>query len=50
MRPRVHELVAVEHVPGALAGQTPSNGEGEGDDHCGLCGLTEDRDAWEAVG
>jgi hypothetical protein len=48
VRPQVLELVAVEHARGGQAEQTPSDREGH--DHCGLCGLTVDRDAWAAVG
>lgn len=52
MRPQVLELIAVEHAAGGQAEETPTGTEdGRGtDDHCGLCGLTVDRDAWEAIG
>lgn len=51
MRPQVLELIAVEHAAGGQAEQTPSGTEaGEGaDDHCGLCDLTDDQDAWQAI-
>ncbi len=48
MKPKVLELVAVEHARGGQAEQTPS--DDEGDDHCGLCQLTDDQDAWRAIG
>ena len=60
--PRVLELIAVEHASGARDEETPTDGDGgesqeadqagdavEGGDHCGLCELTEDSDAWDAV-
>lgn len=51
---RVLELVAVEHAAGGLDEETPRE-DGAGDEaaragHCGLCGLTSDRAAWERVG
>ena len=60
--PRVLELIAVEHARGARDEEAPTDGDGgesqeadqagdavAGDDHCALCELTEDRDAWDAV-
>ncbi len=48
MTPQVLELIAVEHAEGGLGRETPS-AEGS-DGHCGLCDLTVDASAWEAVG
>lgn len=48
MRPPVLGLVAVEHARGGQGEETPR--EREDDDHCGLCALTRDRGAWEALG
>ncbi|VXB96067.1 hypothetical protein [Nocardioides sp. AX2bis] len=52
MRPQVLELIAVEHAAGGQAEETPTGTGGERgtDDHCGLCGLTVDKAAWEAIG
>lgn len=60
--PRVLELIAVEHASGARDEETPTDGDGgesdetdqagepvAEDDHCGLCDLTDDREAWDAL-
>ena len=51
MTERVVELIAVEHEAGGLGDETPAADDGEGGtvSHCGLCGLTADQDAWQAM-
>lgn len=63
--PRILELIAVEHASGARDEETPTDGDGGAsdgtdqadhagepvpeDEHCGLCELRDDREAWDAV-
>lgn len=49
MGAEVLEVIGVEHAAGGSEKETPSTQEdGEGG-HCGLCGLTSDRSAWESL-
>ncbi len=49
MDDQVLELIGVEHEAGGLGEEQPSSDDGGGS-HCGLCGLTSDKDAWNALG
>ena len=50
MNAQVLELIAVEHADGGLGEETPSAEDEDNDGHCGLCDLTSDTTAWDAVG
>ena len=49
MGDQVLELIGVEHEAGGLGEEQPTTDDGAGS-HCGLCGLTSDQAAWDALG
>ncbi len=51
---QVLELIGVEHAAEGFEDETPAapaagDGDGDATGHCGLCGLTDDEDAWERL-